>query len=314
MGSKRKLAGRIVDKIQEDNPNVKYIYDLFGGGGAVSFECLLRGLNVTYNELNTGVVELLRKIQKDGITPEFYRWVDRDVFHNHKNDADWFGGLCKVVWSFGNNQKRYLFGKHLEPHKKLGHEVVVNKSEASRIELSEYLGFEIERSVFALDKINDRRLNFCAQVKKNKKRFDSLQLEHLERLERLKQLEQLQQLEHLERLERLKQLEQLQQLEHLGQLVILNQSFDDVRITTPVAKTVIYLDPPYLNTQKYQESVCYDALRKYIKKSPYKIYLSSYEYDMNAVAEFEHRSTLCATANNKVVERLYCNRPTQIPT
>ena len=284
MGSKRKIAGRIVDKIQSDNPNAKYIYDLFGGGGAVSFECLSRGLNVTYNELNTGVVELLKKIRDDGITPDFYQWIDRDTFNAHKNNSNWFGGLCKVVWSFGNDQKNYMFGKNIEQFKRLGHDLVVHKSETARIELSDYLGFDIEKTVFDADSINDRRLNFSSRVRANKKRFDLQQLE---------------------------QLQQLQQLQRLGfdGLTILNQSFDEVKITTPANETVIYLDPPYFNKGKYQETVCYDALKKYIDESPYKIYLSSYEYDMPVVAEFEHRSTLSQTANNKVIERLYCNQP-----
>ena len=287
MGSKRKIAGRIVDKIQADNPNVKYIYDLFGGGGAVSFECLSRWMSVTYNELNTGVVELLKKIRDDGITPEFYQWIDRDTFNAHKNDSNWFGGLCKVVWSFGNSQKSYMFGKNIERFKKIGHELIVDKSETARIELSDYLGFDIDTSVFDAESINDRRLNFGSQVRANKKRFDLQRLEQLERLQRLQQLERLQ----------------------LDGLAILNQSFDEVEITTPINETVIYLDPPYFNTAKYQEAVCYDALKKYIDESPYKIYLSSYEYDMPVVAEFEHRSTLRATAKNKVIERLYCNQP-----
>lgn len=63
MGGKRRLASKIVDKIMLDNPNCKYFYDLFGGGGAVSFEAMQRGLNVTYNELNSGVVKLLEKIR-----------------------------------------------------------------------------------------------------------------------------------------------------------------------------------------------------------------------------------------------------------
>ena len=65
MGSKRKLAGKIVDKILLDNPNTKYVYDLFGGGGAVSFEFLQRPQieMVHYNELNAGVVALLKDIE-----------------------------------------------------------------------------------------------------------------------------------------------------------------------------------------------------------------------------------------------------------
>jgi len=33
MGSKRKLAPKIVDFILAENPQAKYVFDLFGGGG-----------------------------------------------------------------------------------------------------------------------------------------------------------------------------------------------------------------------------------------------------------------------------------------
>ena len=81
MGSKRKLAKPIIDYILANNPNTKYIYDLFGGGGAISFEALKR-----------------KKIQKV-----------------HYNDNDWFGGLVATCWSFANNKhKGYLFSEDNE--------------------------------------------------------------------------------------------------------------------------------------------------------------------------------------------------------
>jgi site-specific DNA-adenine methylase len=40
MGSKRKLSKKIVNFILEKNPDCKYVFDLFGGGGAISFEFL----------------------------------------------------------------------------------------------------------------------------------------------------------------------------------------------------------------------------------------------------------------------------------
>ena len=91
MGSKRKLSSRIVDYILSKNRDCKYVYDLFGGGGAISFEFLQRKQikKVVYNELNTGVCELLKKIQKDGVTKDFYKWVSREEFNAHKNDDDW---------------------------------------------------------------------------------------------------------------------------------------------------------------------------------------------------------------------------------
>ena len=63
MGSKRKLAKPIIDYIIANNPKAKHLYDLFGGGGTISFEALKRRQfqTVHYNELNTGVVELLKK-------------------------------------------------------------------------------------------------------------------------------------------------------------------------------------------------------------------------------------------------------------
>ena len=280
MGGKRKLAPKILDKIMLDNPNCKYFYDLFGGGGAVSFEALQRGLNVTYNELNAGVVSLLRDIKENGVTEKYYKWVSRETFNAHKNDDDWFGGLCKVVWSFGNDQKNYLFGRHIEEQKKQAHELVVNNKSCNicGIEFSALDGYTI----------NERRLAFRKIIIDKKKRFD------IERLHQLQQLEQLL---------------QLQQLGQLGQLDILNKSAFDVLISTPVNETVIYLDPPYKNTGEYAEKMCHDELGEYIASSPYTIYVSSYEFDLPCVAEYEHRSTLSATANNKVIEKLFCNKP-----
>ena len=84
MGSKRKIAKPIIDYILAHNPNAKYVYDLFGGGGAMSFEFLQRKQikKVVYNELNTGVCELLRKIQVDGVTEDFYSYLNIDKEEN----------------------------------------------------------------------------------------------------------------------------------------------------------------------------------------------------------------------------------------
>ena len=311
MGSKRRLSREIVDHILTAHPNTKYVWDLFGGGGAISFEFLQRRQieRVVYNELNTGVVELLRKIQKDGITPEFYQWVDRDTFNKHKNDDDWFGGLCKVIWSFGNNQHGYLFGRHIEQYKKEFHELVVDGIDHTQSMSSycmEYVkekyGIECDLTLNIPSEINikQRRLN----IRKQLTDFES----RCKNTNPLRQLQQLQQLEQLEQLQQLQQLQQLEQLEQLQQLDIRNKSAFDVFIDTPIEETIIYLDPPYKGTGKYQEDVCHDELKRYIDNSPYTIYLSSYDFDLPVVKQMKHRSTLSSTANNAVVEKLFCNK------
>lgn len=293
MGSKRKLAKKIVDKILMDNPNCKYFFDLFGGGGAISFEALKRKqlAEVHYNELNTGVVELLRKIINDGVTPEFYQWIDRETFHEHKNDKTWFGGLLATCWSFGGNQRTYLFSKENEELKKPLHEYVLNRCGKSVAEFKSLTDVDISIVDFNDCKsINERRLKLMKFIKKEVGRID------------LEQLQSIQQLQQLQRLQQLAQIEQLEQLE------ITNQSYIDVHITTPINETIIYLDPPYFNTAKYQEVVCHNELMNFIKNSPYRIYVSNYEFDLPAVDEYYHRSTLSATANNKIVEKLFCNQ------
>ena len=123
MGSKRKLAPAIIDHIIEHNPNAKYFFDLFGGGGAVSIEALKRKQfkRVVYNELNTAICELLKKIQKDGVTDEFFQWIDKETFFKLKDGNDWRAGLVQTCWSFGNNQSAYLYGKHTEEIKQQAH-------------------------------------------------------------------------------------------------------------------------------------------------------------------------------------------------
>jgi 16S rRNA G966 N2-methylase RsmD len=272
MGSKRKLASKICKFIIDENPNVKYIYDLFGGGGAISFEFLKYDQikKIVYNELNTGVCELLKDIIKNGITEKYCQWVDRGTFMKHKNDDDWFGGLLKTCWSFGNNQREYLFGKDIEEIKKQAHLYLFEN------------GYKLG------DK--GKRIELIKQFKNDKNIIDRFELERLESLERL------------ERLERLESLERLQQLE------IQNKSYEDVIIETPLNETIIYLDPPYINKGCYQKKLNIDELYKWIKESKYKIYLSSYESPLYECKSYEHRCILSATVNNKVVEKLFCNK------
>jgi len=287
MGSKRKLAKKIVDSILEDNPKCKYFFDLFGGGGAISFEAVQRPQikRVVYNELNTGVVELLKHIRDNGVTSDMYKWVDRDTFNKYKNGNDWYSGYIKTVWSFGNNQSSYIFGRGIEDKKRLLHNAVVYQDLSALKEFEEKYGVEMPKDLIAEATITERRLAVRRYI-----------------TQRQGELQQLEQLQQLERLERLEQLEQLERLD------IQNKSYDEVVIDTPIDETIVYLDPPYENTEKYQKDINHKELYKYIRNSKYKIYMSSYESELYEVDNYKHRSTLSATANKEVTERLFCNR------
>jgi site-specific DNA-adenine methylase len=51
MGSKLKLAQQIVGYMIQHNPAADTYYDLFGGGGAITFELLRRGKRVVFANL-----------------------------------------------------------------------------------------------------------------------------------------------------------------------------------------------------------------------------------------------------------------------
>lgn len=330
MGSKRTIADKIVKHIVENNPECKYVYDLFGGGAAISLQFLKHKQieRIVYNELNTGITELLKDLLQNGVTDKYYQWVSRETFEAHKNDNDWFGGLCKTIWSFGNNQSSYLFGKDVEEYKRNFHTVVINGEDRLN-EMADYCmqyvksEYDIQQSLVLTMPVETdyqkRRLNIRKQLnvfEKNCKLKQVRALQQLERLQQLQQLERLQQLESFD-IEQLQQLQQLQKIDKcesliridsLSKLRIDNMSYSDVVIDTPINETIIYIDPPYKDTYEYEEKVNHDLLNEYIKNSPYKIYVSSYKSDLPCVLYISKRCTMSQTKNNSVLEKLFCNR------
>ena len=263
MGSKAKLAPTIIQYILMHNENITDLYDLFGGGAAISAEALkYKRLNVHYNEIDPAICELIKKINSDGVTEEFYQWIDRETFHKHKNGTDWLAGLVKTCWSFGNNpQKGYLYGADIEAQKKEWH----NQATKDGHKLAQKNRLKLKRN-------HNERLDF----------------QHPERLQSL---------------------EALQSLKPLPNLQITNLSYEHVPITGK--NPVLYLDPPYQDTEIYQNDINHEELYRWVISSPHKIYISSYKFfDLKPVLSIKHRSTLSATNNAKTVtENLYCNKP-----
>jgi site-specific DNA-adenine methylase len=301
MGSKKKLAKKIVDYIVENNPNMKYFYDLFGGGGAISFEMLKRpGIKVIYNEFDPAMVNLIKKIRDYGVTEEFYQWIDIDEFKKYKNGDDWFSGMVKTCWSFGNRGRTYLYGKNIEHYKKLIHNVVVNKCQKSADELNEHFKTSINVEDIEGETLNERRLflqRFFTKTVNNKEIFRGIFCIEKGNISNI-----------LQHLERLQHLECLQHLELLKHLELFNKSYDEVIVDTPTNETIIYCDPPYKNTGKYQNNIDHNRFDEWVENNPCKVYVSEYNSKFNEVMTWRTRSTMSATNNKKTTEKLYCNR------
>lgn len=117
MGSKNKIANWVVDVL----PKSERLYDLFCGGCAVTHAAMMLGKYEHYhvNDISN-IGGAFCDIIKGKLQPD-YRWISREEFHRLK-DTD---PIVKIVWSFGNNGRDYLYGKDREKLKKAMHYAVV---------------------------------------------------------------------------------------------------------------------------------------------------------------------------------------------
>lgn len=115
-GSKNKLAERIIGIL----PSAENLYDVFAGGCAVSHCALMSGKwkKVFIND-KTDSVKLFEDAL-NGNCPDGSEWISREEFYKRK-DSDPY---VRLVWSFGNNQRDYLYSQKLEPYKKAVHEMI----------------------------------------------------------------------------------------------------------------------------------------------------------------------------------------------
>lgn len=290
MGSKRKSAGKIYQTIKNFNPHADILVDLFCGGFAISEYFLKNGYKIIANDKNKYVIELIKKVIKDGLPEQVFDFIPREKFYdikkNPKNYDDWFVGFSICIYSFGNQQQYYLFKKNVEKYKKAGHEFVMNKN----AELLETIGVKIPKKI-------KEKFNKIEKWQKRRMAFIKI---HRIIFPKIRELQELQQLESLQRLEQLQQLEQK----------VSFSSEDYRKIKIPVG-AIVYCDPPYQGTKEYMEKgfqhdVFWDWVRK--KSKTNKLYVSEYEApeDFKKVLEFEQKSTLCqGTAKNTKNECLF---------
>ena len=112
-GSKKKISKKIVEIIKQNFGTDKPIYDIFGGGGAITAECLLNGLEVHYNDLDRTITDMFQRVL--ATDREFLKTliVSRDEFFRirDKEDKTVDDELKLLVNSFGNDRKTYLYSR-----------------------------------------------------------------------------------------------------------------------------------------------------------------------------------------------------------
>ena len=173
-GSKKKISKKIVEIIKQNFGTDKPIYDIFGGGGAITAECILNGLDVHYNDLDKDITNAFERVISQDREWIKTLIISREKFYDIKvkenKTTDDF--LKLLVNSFSNNKKDYMYSKETS-------------------DLKYNLAKEIteKHDVFS----GYKQTETYKKVTSNIKREDKKTLERLEQLEQLQRLEQLEQ-------------------------------------------------------------------------------------------------------------------------
>lgn len=173
-GSKKKISKKIIEIIKQNFGTDKPIYDIFGGGGSITAECMLNGLEVHYNDFDKDITDMFQRVISQDREWIKTLIVSRDEFLKIKNkDIKTVDDNLKLlVNSFGNNKRNYLYS-------------------AEWSDMKYNLAIEIidKHDVFSGYKQTETWLNQYRELE---------QLQRLEQLQCLQQLQRLQQLQQLE--------------------------------------------------------------------------------------------------------------------
>ena len=114
-GSKKKISKKIVEIIKQNFGTTKPIYDIFGGGGAITAECILNGLEVYYNDLDKDITNAFERVisqDREWIkTLIVSRTEFTEIKAKENKTTDDF--LKLLINSFGNQKKYYLYSKEI---------------------------------------------------------------------------------------------------------------------------------------------------------------------------------------------------------
>ncbi len=302
MGSKNSIVFEILWQIINITPNYEQLtfVDLFWWWWVVSANATYFFKNVIYNEIEKDVIdwfiavqdtELIKRLQK--------KWVSReDFFALDKNNIE--DNILLTMRSFWNNRSGYMYWKSIERRKYLTHHIVFCETQEEYKKLiKEYNDNKVatfnkywasrtcylkddDWEIFSKHK-NRRWYKFWANadyIREFYSWFDIKALkDHRLSMKNIKDMQLIKDIEKVwNQLESLGRLQSLESLERLESLEIKNLDYRDVKLP-PAKECIIYLDPPYRNTQWYETNFNHEEFDKYVlwlKEKWYKIFISEY--------------------------------------
>lgn len=279
IGSKKKVSKKLVELIKQNFGDNRIVYDLFGGGGAITFECAINNIDVVYNDVNPTPQAMIKKILSNDKSYLDNLLISRDEFYKIKgnNIKSTDDNLKLLINSFGYNSDGYIYGENVSKIKYDLCKSIIDRHKC-------YSGY--------------RYTKIYKNILYNAKRENYKYLKHIKRLQ------------HLERLQ------QLEDLRTVGVGDKIKYYNEDYKFFSDITDGIIYLDPPYKGTTVKQyscEVLNYDEFYGWCKQMSHNNTVLISEYNMpdtfECVYEFKTaRSTLQSGHHNSKYEKLWVPR------
>jgi site-specific DNA-adenine methylase len=273
MGSKSRIADKIINILPVEDTFV----DLFAGGCAMTHCAMESGKynNFIINDISDSPLLFIDAM--NGKLKDENRWISREDFFRLKEIEPY----VRICWSFGNNQRDYLYSKEIEAYKRAYHYTIffhdyepMKKFGMDFSELENIGGGGYKERIMYVKKY------IIPKYSNKKELYIDNRLQELERLERINDLHQ--------------------RLVGLNNFNLFQMNYKDVVIPE---NSCVYCDPPYANSQKYgsekREDFDTDELWQWCREREFPVYVSEYAApdDFISIFNIELNSTLCATNN-----------------
>lgn len=278
VGSKKKISKKIIEIIKQNfDIKDKVIYDIFGGGGAITSECIINDLPVVYNDLDKSAVSMFTKVINSDREWLKTLIVSREEFMEirYKENKTTDDNLKLLINSFGNNRKGYLYSKERNLKFNLANNIIKNHDC--------FIGYK--QTCTYKNTIKSHDWNWFNKMKDKNKTIEQLQ--------------------------NLQQLERLQQLELKNS--IINITTKDYKEFYGIKNSIFYLDPPYENSSntyingQFNSKEFYDWAFEMAKNNI--VIISSYEVSderFEVVYDFiKAKSTISGGTTGTRTEKLF---------
>lgn len=288
-GSKNLIATKVLEHL----PSAPVLVDLFCGGCAIAHAALLSGKfdKVIINDIEGGVSQLFLDAAQGKFKNET-RWISReDFFRLRETDS-----YVRYIWSFGNNGRDYLYGKHIEPYKKALHYAVFFGDFDELHRLCPLIADDAEKALQGINYLKQRRIAIGkAIVAALKAKATIKDVETNPLYQSVKRDKLSGRLQNLERLERLENLERY------------NTDYRNVELPDD---SIVYCDPPYANTNRYGlngSRFDNEAFWEWARHCKKPVFISEYEApkDFICIAEIPTTSKIAAKTSKRAIEKIF---------